>query len=122
MLQVVEALTTHLCNLNEEIQLAGESQISLMRSIETLMRGRNPPSLRPLCPDAALEALSISMPALHSADVHTVLPADMTDLGDKVSSDRIALQAHKLVALSPRIAAAERRLQTLEVHHRRDTL
>ena len=40
----------------------------------------------------------------------------MAKLGDKVSSDRIALQAHKLVALSRRIAAAERRLQALEVH------
>ncbi len=39
----------------------------------------------------------------------------MASLGDRASSDRIALQAHKLVALSPRIAAAERRLQTLEV-------
>ena len=43
------------------------------------------------------------------------LATDMASLGDRASSDRIALQAHKLVALSPRIAAAERRLQTLEV-------
>ena len=40
------------------------------------------------------------------------LAEDMTELGSKVSSDRIALQAHKLVALSPRIAAAERRMQS----------
>ena len=70
-----------------------------------------------LAPDAA--SSQVRMDATSIVPTRLSLATDMAKLGDRASSDRIAMQAHKLVALSPRIAAAERRLQTLEVRRER---
>ena len=100
-------LTVHVCNLDKQLHSAGQSQLALIDSLEALTKGK-PPLLAVVSPSVREPVL------LRRGSGAFRVTADMQRLGDKVSGGRIALQAHKLVSLGPRIAAAEQRLQAIE--------